>query len=172
MLIYLLDANTLIDAKNFYYPINRVPEYWDWLIYQGQNGNIKIVTEIYDELKEKSSKDGEKDELSIWAEKAEVKDALLFDEDANVDNVSTVVYTGYVNNPTDDDFVKMGQDPFLISYGLNDINNRVIVTSEASKPKRKGSNRHVPDVCKNLGIKCINGHQMIRDLDFTTSWNK
>lgn len=171
-MIYLLDANTLINAKNFYYPIKRVPEYWDWLVYQGQSGNIKIVTEIYDELKEKSSKDGEKDDLSIWAEMPEVKDALLFDEEADVDDVSTIIYEGYVANPTDNDVVNMGQDPFLISYGLRDIENRIIVTAEVSKPKRKGANRHVPDVCNHFGIRCMNGHQMIRELDFSTSWKK
>lgn len=145
-MIYLLDANTLINAKNYYYPIKRVPEYWDWLVYQGQNGNIKIVNEIYDELKEKSSRDGEKDELSVWAEQPEVKQALLFEEEADVALVTRVVYEGYVDGPTDDEILTMGQDPFLISYGLRDIENRVIVTAEVSKPKRLGANRHVPDV--------------------------
>nr|WP_234706678.1 DUF4411 family protein [Ensifer aridi] len=27
--VYLLDANVLITAKNQYYPIHRVPEFWD-----------------------------------------------------------------------------------------------------------------------------------------------
>ena len=29
--LYLLDANVLIDANRDYYPIHRVPEFWDWL---------------------------------------------------------------------------------------------------------------------------------------------
>jgi len=37
-MLYLLDANTLIDAKRDYYPIDRVPEFWSWLIFQGQQG--------------------------------------------------------------------------------------------------------------------------------------
>ncbi len=48
--MYLLDANTLIDAKDYYYPIERVPEFWDWLIFHGQRGNIKIPIEIYREF--------------------------------------------------------------------------------------------------------------------------
>lgn len=82
-MLYLLDANTLINAKNFYYPIDRVPEFWDWLVHQGQLFNIKIPIEIYEEFKDTKPKDGEKDELSIWAEQPEVIEALLFDEGAD-----------------------------------------------------------------------------------------
>ncbi len=66
-MLYLLDANTLIDAKRDYYPIERIPEFWDWLIHQGEQDKV-------------------------------------------------------------------------------------------------------PDVCKTLGLKCINSFQMIRDLNFCTSW--
>ena len=27
-MLYLLDANVLIDASRYYYPIQRVPEFW------------------------------------------------------------------------------------------------------------------------------------------------
>lgn len=171
-MLYLLDANTLINAKNFYYPIDRVPEFWDWLVHQGQLFNIKIPIEIYEEFKDTKPKDGEKDELSIWAEQPEVIEALLFDEGADPALVSQVTYDGYTPNPTDDELIKIGRDPFLISYALTDIENRCIVTTEVSKPKRIGANRHIPDVCKDFGITCINNFQLIRELDFTTNWNK
>ena len=29
--LYVLDANVFIDANRDYYPIERVPEFWDWL---------------------------------------------------------------------------------------------------------------------------------------------
>ncbi len=31
-MLYLLDANVLIDADRDYYPIDRVPEFWDWIL--------------------------------------------------------------------------------------------------------------------------------------------
>jgi len=77
-LLYLLDANTLIDAKRDYYPISRVPEFWDWIIYQGQQGKIKIPIEVYEEFSDTKDKDGEKDALATWAEQKEVKESLLF----------------------------------------------------------------------------------------------
>ena len=34
-MLYLLDASVLITAYNSYYPIDRVPEYWEWLVHMG-----------------------------------------------------------------------------------------------------------------------------------------
>lgn len=171
-MLYLLDANTLIDAKNFYYPMTRVPEFWDWLIYKGQLSNIKIPIEIYEEFKDTKPKDGQKDDLTLWADTAEAKEALLLDEEAEPNMVTRITYDGYLPNPTDDELMKIGRDPFLISYALKDIENRCIVTTEVSKPKRQGANRHIPDVCDAFGIRCVNTFELIRELDFTTSWNR
>ena len=37
-MLYLLDSNVLIDANRDYYPIERVPEFWDWLVAMGELG--------------------------------------------------------------------------------------------------------------------------------------
>jgi len=34
--LYLLDACVLIDANRDYYPIARVPEFWEWLLEMGR----------------------------------------------------------------------------------------------------------------------------------------
>lgn len=102
-MLYLLDANTLIDAKNQYYPIDRVPEFWEWLVFQGREGKAKIPRQIYEELKVKE------DELTVWAKHSEVKEALLFTEEAEPDLVSRITYGGYLANPTDDEIKKMGK---------------------------------------------------------------
>ena len=171
-MLYLLDANTLIDAKRDYYPISRVPEFWDWIIFQGRQGIIKIPIEVYEEFSDTKDKDGEKDELAIWAEHIEIRNSLLLDEEAEQDLVARITYGGYVANPTDDELEKIGRDPFLLSYALKDIDNRCIVTTESSKPSRTGANRHIPDVCKDFKIRCINNFQMIRELNFSTDWKK
>ena len=75
-MLYLLDANTLIDAKRDYYPIDRVPEFWSWLVFKGQQGKIKIPIEVYEEFSDTKDKNGKKDALATWAEQVQVKDAL------------------------------------------------------------------------------------------------
>lgn len=171
-MLYLLDANTLIDAKRDYYPIDRVPEFWDWLIFHGQQGSIKIPIEVYEEFSDTKDKYGKKDALATWAEEAEVKKALLFEEDVQQDLVARITYGGYVSNPTDDELKKIGRDPFLLSYALKDLKNRCIVTTEVSKPKKQGANRQIPDVSNDFGIHCINTFGLTREMDFSTNWNK
>jgi len=170
-MLYLLDANTLIDAKRDYYAIDRVPEFWSWLVHQGQQGTIKIPVEVYEEFADTKDKDGNKDALATWAYQVEVKEALLFEEEAEQDLVARITYGGYLNNPTDDELEEIGRDPFLISYALKDHQNRSIVTTENSKPSRMGANRHIPDVCNSFGIRCINNFELIREINFSTSWN-
>jgi hypothetical protein len=48
--LYLLDANILITANNSYYPLDQVPEFWSWIQYQGESGNVKIPLEILEEI--------------------------------------------------------------------------------------------------------------------------
>ncbi|MCY4673131.1 MAG: DUF4411 family protein [Bacteroidetes bacterium] len=70
----------------------------------------------------------------------------------------------------DEDIRKIGRDPFLIAYALRDPEKRVVVTTEVSKPKRERANRHIPDVCKDLKVRCCNTFEFIRELNFRTDW--
>jgi len=163
-LLYLLDANVLIDANRDYYPIDRVPEFWEWLAHEGENGRVKIPLEVYEEIK-----DGD-DVLAEWIKNDQNKEALLFDEDVDVGLVSRVTDDGYANDLSDDEVVKIGRDPFLVAYALADNVNRCVVTTEASKPSRQRANRHLPDVCTTFDVPCINTFQFTRALDFSTRW--
>ncbi len=170
-MIYLLDANTLIDAKRDYFEFDRVPEFWEWLQYQGSNGSIKIPIEIYEEFEEARKANGERDKLAEWAANPEIKDALLYEKEVVPDLVSRVITEGYCPDPTDQEIEAMGRDPFLLAYALADPLNHTIVTTEVSKPSKRRANRKVPDVGRDLGIRCVNNFQLLRDLDFTTRWN-
>lgn len=170
-MIYLLDANTLIDAKRDYYQFERVPEFWAWLEHQGHAGVIKIPIEIYEEFEESRKPDGSRDSLSEWAAQPEVRTALLLDEDVDPNNVNVVLENAYGPGLTDDEIDKVGRDPFLISYALC-LGDCTIVSTEASKPGKKRANRRVPDVCQTLNVRCINNFDLINELNFSTGWNK
>ena len=70
--------------------------------------------------------------------------------------MAKITYGGYLPNPTDEELKKIGRDPFLLSHALKDPKNRCVVTTEFSKPTRRGANRHIPDVCNDFNIRCIN----------------
>ena len=44
--MYLLDANALISANNDFYPLDRIPQFWEWLVEKGSSGDIRIPREI------------------------------------------------------------------------------------------------------------------------------
>jgi hypothetical protein len=170
--IYLLDANTLIDAKRDYFEFDRVPEFWDWLQDQGSKGSIKIPVEVYEEFEEARNADGDRDALAEWASDDGVKEALRLREEADREIVSRVISRGYCPDPTDQEIESMGRDPFLIAYALVDPVHRIIVTTEVSKPTKQRANRRVPDVCDAVGVRHINTFQLLRQLDFKTNWKK
>lgn len=163
-MLYLLDANVLIDANRDYYPIERVPEFWDWLLHHGEQGSVVVPLEVYEEIR-----DGD-DELAAWSRSAEFRESLLFAEEVDPGLVARVVDEGYAADLTEDQVEELGRDPFLIAYGLVDPVDRCVVTTERSRPSRQRHNRHVPDVCNYFEINFRNTFEFTRELDFRTDW--
>ena len=83
-MLYLLDANVLIRAHADYYGIDRVPQFWDWLLHHGAEGRIKIPLEIYDEM-EDGGRPRPGDLLLPFLRRADVKRALILGEEVNPD---------------------------------------------------------------------------------------
>ena len=79
---------------------------------------------------------------------------MVLDEQVNEDLVVQVIEEGYADDLTDVEIEKVGNDPFLIAYSLDCSSERFVITTEHSKPSRRRANRHVPDVCEDLGILC------------------
>jgi hypothetical protein len=161
--LYLLDANVLITAKNLYYEFGRVDQYWEWLAFQAEQGHAKIPIEIFEEITVG------KDELSTWAKSN--KDALVLDEAVDIDHVQRVTLDGYAPDLTDIELEVIGRDPFLIAYALADVENRIIVTGEV-RSKKQRQNRPIPSVCDEFGVKSCDQWQFGRALDFKTDWER
>ena len=62
-MLHLFDANVLITASNTYYPIDQIPEFWDWIEYQATNDRIRLPVEMLDEVLAGSKKE---DPLLAW----------------------------------------------------------------------------------------------------------
>lgn len=168
-MLYLLDASMLITASKSYYPVDTVPEFWEWLRHMAKQGKIKIPLEIFEEIKDGPSNE-EKDLLYGWIQEEDVKNALLLDENVDTALVQKTISEGYAHDLTDTDIEQLGRDPFLVAYALAAQKTRVVVTAEVSKPSRKRQNRHLPDVCSSLGIQCCDPFSLNRALGFKTTW--
>jgi hypothetical protein len=168
-MLYLLDANVLITAHNLYYPIDGVPEFWAWLVYKGEAGDLKMPLETYEEVKDGST-DERKDLLFGWIKADEVKAAILLDEIVDPSLVARVINEGYASDLTDDEVVQIGRDPFLIAYALASPADRCVVTTEVSSTRKQRQNRRIPDVCNTIGVNCCNTFSMSKALGFKTGW--
>ena len=167
-MLYLLDANVLITAHHLYYPVDAVPEFWDWLAHQSEAGNIKMPIETFEEVKD-GSNDADKDLLYAWVQDDAHKAAILFDGDVEPQLVQQVT-AQYAPDLTDDELEAIGRDPFLIAHALADPGNRCVVTTEVSKPTWKRQNRKIPDVSRDVGVQCCDTFTMLRALQFSTRW--
>ena len=127
----------------------------------GTQGRVRIPREIFDDIVRGN------DELVDWLKRH--KPSLVLDEYAPRELVAYVTEQGYARDLADDEIEKIGSDAFLIAHALADAGNRCVVTTESSKPSRTRANRHVPDVCRDLDVDCIDTFQLIRRLDFRTN---
>ncbi|SOS42319.1 hypothetical protein CFBP3840_05314 [Pseudomonas syringae] len=48
--MFLMDSNTLIEAKNRYYGMTICPAYWQWLLLQNQTFFLASIGPVKDEL--------------------------------------------------------------------------------------------------------------------------
>jgi hypothetical protein len=168
-MLYLLDANVLMTAHAMYYPVDAVPEFWDFLLHQAQAGRLKMPLEIIEEVLD-GSNDEERDLLYAWVHDPDHKAALLLAEEVNQALVAKVVAQGYAQNLTDDEIEQIGRDPFLIAYGLAAPADRCVVTTETPRPSAKRQNRKIPDVCDSFGVNWCNTFAMLKALGFSTAW--
>jgi hypothetical protein len=146
---YLLDANALITAHNTWYGLNRVPEFWKWLVYHGGMNALKMPAEIYAEVETGT------DALAAWMKESSNKKTLLLNEATDPAKVRMVL-------------AKYGNTLSAAAVGHH---NRVVVTAEVSKSSKKGANRHIPDVCNDCSVAWMHPIEFIAALDFSTDWD-
>lgn len=164
--MYLLDANTIMEAHDTFYPVDRIPQFWDWLQSQGEAGLVKMPYEIYDEFNGKYG-------LHVdWINSHEVKAALLLEEEADPALVQIAINNGYQGqDPAFDDIqhTKYGKDPFLVAYALVNPDERIVVTREVSRRTKRLGSTKLPDACDDCGIMWINDFALYTQLNFNLS---
>jgi hypothetical protein len=160
MTLYLIDADVIIRAHEDYYPIDRIPQFWVWLLEMANAGIIKTPLQIYNEVAPSGGP------LPAWLTQKHVKDSLILDEPTDLGRVQHVLSHGYAPDLTDVEIEEIGKDPFLIAAALGEP-DRVVVTREVSKPSKKRAARKIPDVCAGFGLVAINDFELWRRLAFS-----
>jgi hypothetical protein len=148
----------IIRAHEDYYPVDRIPQFWIWLLKQAESGVIKMPRVIFDEVTPPPGP------LADWLKRPEVKEALVLDEPTS--GVTQVIDQGYSPDLNDVEILRVGKDPFLVAAALAG-SDRVVVTREVSKPSMTRAKRQVPDVCAMFGITAITDFKLYSILKFS-----
>lgn len=154
-MVYLLDANVFIQAKNLHYGFDFCPAFWDWLI---QKNNEQIVFSIEAVCDELTVGD---DSLSNWA-KSNKKKLFLPPDHITVSKFPVV--SKWANDPSlkyeagaINQFLRVA-DYYLVCHGLG--HQMTIVTHEKSRNSKKQIK--IPDACQGLGVHFVNPFEMLR----------
>lgn len=146
-MIYLLDANTLIEAKNRYYGMHICPGYWSWVLRSHEQGVVASIATVGDELKRGN------DELAHWAKQNAAIFMAVSDEAtqaAFVRVASHVASQAAQMKPGALEEFLGGADPWLIAKAMT-LPDFVVVTHEQFnlQMRRKFS---IPNVCQPFGL--------------------
>jgi hypothetical protein len=160
MTLHLLDANVVIRAHEDYYPVDRIPAFWSWLVDMGSSNVIKIPRLIFDEVMPPPGP------LANWLKQVGVKEALVLGETPDTELVKRVLNHGYAQDLNDVEIQEIGKDPFLIAAALAGF-DRCVVTREVSRPSKTRAQRKIPDVCNQFGVQWMTDFALYRALNFT-----
>jgi hypothetical protein len=153
-LIYLLDSNTCIEAKNRYYRLNVCPGFWEWMDLQFKSGQVTSIRMVFAEL----NKTG--DELSEWVKSRQI---LFLDEDDEITQEAfskiaqfVVDRPGYKETQINN-FLSVA-DPWLIAKAIT--LNATVVTHEALVPS-DSTKIKIPNICREFGVGFCNTFDLL-----------
>ena len=152
-MVYLLDANVFIQAKNLHYGFDFCPAFWEWLIAKNKSKQVFSIEKVGDEINAGA------DELSEWA-KQRGSDFFLKPDSKILTALATVSnWTASQSyEPVAVNTFLQVADYYLIAYAL--AHGHTVVTHE----KASGSMKRIgiPNVCISLKIKFMNPYEMLR----------
>ena len=156
-MIYLLDANAYIEAKNRYYRMTICPGFWDWMDLGFASGQVGSIRMVFDEL----SKNG--DTLSEWVKIRQHH--FIEADDETTQEVFTEIVQFVVEHPDYKEphfsnFLAVA-DPWLIAkaktLGATVVTHEVLVPSGSKKVK-------IPNICREFDVDFCNTFDLLESV--------
>ncbi|MFW8600142.1 DUF4411 family protein [Desulfobacterota bacterium M19] len=153
-MIYCLDANIFIEAKNLYYHFNICPGFWECL--DRQNGTVGSILPVYEELT-----DGN-DKLIEWV--VDRKDSGIFDDISAITVQESfreiAIHVSDQYEPQHAEKFLDDADPWLIAYAQ--VHGCTVVTKEKFSPGTKRVK--IPNICEEFGVDYTDCFTMLKGL--------
>lgn len=158
-MIYYLDSNILIEAKNRYYGMDFFPGFWDFIDQKMGVGPIYSIFQIYDELAEGH------DELAQWIIPRKNSGFFLNANDPSIQQTVGIItahlLSGNYNHQERTNFLNRA-DPWLIAKaqqtGATIVTHEKLLDSSSTKVR-------IPNICKLLGVPYIDTFTLLRRLN-------
>lgn len=158
---YCLDANVLIQAWQKYYSMDLCPSYWDFLNDLGEAKRIFVPQHVRDEITQTE------DDLAKWLKASKIP---VY----NVDGpVTMALRKMYAANPAHQTLVARGRslaDPWVIATAMS--SGACVVTKEEMITAQNSTKVKIPNVCKNMNVKCIDDFQFLREVSASFTCNR
>ncbi len=152
-MVYLLDANVFMQAKNLHYGLDFCPAFWDWLIQGNASGQVFSIERVGDEIEAGA------DELSVWT--AQRGDGFFLKPTAAMlpalQTVSGWATGQQYEQAAVSTFLQVA-DYYLVAHAL--AHGHTVVTHEIASTSTKKIK--IPDACISLGIRCVTPFEMLR----------
>ena len=145
-IVYSFDASSLIEAHHIY-PREIFPSLWGKLEQLAKSDRLKMAEVVFEEVGDP--------EIEEWFKEKQLKSYIrVAINEIDQSNAQTLV-PKLVDSRTGES----GGDPWVIALAQR-IPDCVVVTQE----KASGSNARpkIPNICKQLGIECINLLDLLR----------
>ena len=154
---YCLDTNVLIQAWVKYYSMRLCPDYWSNLDALAQKGVVFCPMEVRKEI------DKTDDELS---ECVKSRPHFFVEPDAVVQKDLIDILAKFPRL-VDSTKQRSVADPWVIAHAK--ATSAIVVTKEEVTNSRKRIK--IPDVCKALGIQCMDDFQFLNEIGVSFSIN-
>ena len=163
--IYCLDTNFFIEGWNKYYSPVFCSSYWEIVEQLGKRGMLFVPQEVKKEI------DKVDDELQAWFKG---KTFLVKNIDVNVQKCLKQLYAKDESHKYLANNVKGRSlaDPWVIAHAMAE--QAIVVTKEFSSSSPDAKKVKIPDVCKNMGVECIDDFEFIKrtEIHFTCSFDE
>jgi len=155
-MIYLLDSNIFIAAKNEYYAFDICPGFWQWL---KTCEELHSTRSVYDEITHGT------DDLSEWIKVFEKEKPAFFVQPSMEiqKEYANILWTLYQNNRYSTDAINGFSnvaDSWIVATAK--CCGGVIVTNEKADPNCRKRVK-IPDAAACFGLQCISIFDVMRD---------
>jgi hypothetical protein len=160
--VYWLDADACIQAKheqNGAFPFSRMPQFWDYLSKQVDNGVVKCPKMVYDEIVKGN------DQLAEWFREREDR-GLSVNANEDVWQCVTKISDYVVRKYKDRKSRKFlaGADMFVIAHAMAMGKDGVVVSHEGMR--RQNALVKIPALCLDLKVEQIHIFQMLNRMNW------